>query len=328
MAELTEVIADAENLDLPPSLRPPKEVLDKKNKKKSIPSSAMLIFALLILIAGAAAAGGMALARSHVSDWLAPAAFVTSVFFLVASVIIPLGIIRENGVEEADKENCQKDCEDLYWALDCIGDRTLKGLAWVNFKQLRIFTVIAQKQARMSYYASLTAAAMSLLVLIAGAAVAIGSPTTSAQATAGALATVGTVLSGFLTRTFLRAYQMTSTQMSYYYGQPLVHCYLLHAQWLASETSEHLDDSGKLHLRKKVIEATLKAAADAQDHLLSLQLTESRGHGTRPGRNQVNPQSDAAPSPSPEFRVAQSSPAANHAKAQPRQRLLTTSMRS
>jgi hypothetical protein len=139
---------------------------------------------------------------------------------------------------------------------------------------------------------------------------------------------VGTVLSGFLTRTFLRAYQMTSTQMSYYYGQPLVHCYLLHAQWLASEASEHLDDSGKLHLRKKVIEATLKAAADAQDHLLSLQLTESRGHGTRPGRNQVNPQSDAAPSPSPEFRVAQSSPAANHGKAQPRQRLLTTSMRS
>ena len=164
---------------------------------------------------------------------------------------------------KTENQNCQKDCEDLYWALDCIGNRTLKGLAWVNFKQLRIFTVIAQKQALMSYYASLTTAAMSLLVLIAGASVAIGSPATSAKATAAALATVGTVLSGFLTRTFPRAYQMTSLQMSYYYGQPLVHCYLLHAEWLASEAGEHLDDAGKIRLQKKVIEASLKAAADA-----------------------------------------------------------------
>ena len=287
-----------------------------------MPAAASLISAPLILIAVAAAAGGLALARSPASGWLAPAAFVTSAFFFISSAIVPLGIIRESAVDKAEKDNCQKDCEDLYWALDCISDRTLKGLAWVNFKQLRIFTVIAQKQARMSYYASLTAAAMSLLVLIAGAAVAIGSPATSAkatagaQATAGALATVGTLLSAFLARTFLSAYQMTSRQMSYYYGQPLVHCYLLHAQWLASEASEQLGDAGKLRLREKVIEASLKAAADAQCHLLSMQMPGPSENRTRPDHHQATHQAEPAPPQSPE---SQASSATNHVKAQPSQ---------
>jgi hypothetical protein len=119
------------------------------------------------------------------------------------------------------------------------------------FKQLRAFTVIARKQARMSYYASLIVAAISLLVLIAGAAVAIGSPTTSAQVIAGVLATAGTALSGLLAKIFLRAFQMASRQMSYYYGQSLVHCFLLHAEWLASEAGKDVSDTGKVRLMEK-----------------------------------------------------------------------------
>jgi hypothetical protein len=299
-------LTDTKGPDRPPSLSAPKEA----RPRKSTPVTASLISAPLILIAVAAAVGGVALARSYASSWLAPAAFVTSAFFFISSVMVPLGIIRENGVEKTENQNCQKDCEDLYWALDCIDDRTLKGLAWVNFKQLRIFTVIAQKQARMSYYASLTAAAMSLLVLIAGAAVAIGSPATSAKATAAALATVGTILSGFLTRTFLRAYQMTSLQMSYYYGQPLVHCYLLHAEWLASEAGEHLDDAGKIRLREKVIKASLQAAADAQGHLLSMQMPRLKGRDSRPVPHWANLQPEPTPLQSPGSQAARSSSAA------------------
>jgi hypothetical protein len=42
-------------------------------------------------------------------------------------------------------------------------------LAWFNLKQLRTFTAIAQRQTRMSYYASITAAAVAFLVLTSGA---------------------------------------------------------------------------------------------------------------------------------------------------------------
>jgi hypothetical protein len=210
------------------------------------------------------------LLRSHTS-WLAPAAFVAGVFFFISGVMVPLGVIRESSLQTQERKKCDDDCEDLYWALGKIGDHTLKGLAWVNFKQLRVFTVIAQRQARMSYYASLVAAAVSLLVLTSGAAVAIGLPATTAKITAGSLAAAGTVLSGFLTKTFLNAYQMASHQMSYYYGQLLVHCYLLHAEWLAEEAGKRFGNDAELQLWHEVIDASLKAGASAQNHLMSMQ---------------------------------------------------------
>ena len=123
----------------------------------------------------------------------------------------------------------------------------------------------------MSYYASLAAAAISLLTLASGAAVAIGLSATTAKVTVGALAAAGSVLSGFLVKVFLESYQMASRQMSYYYGQPLVHCYLMHAQWLASEAREHSGDEAEFGLWQKVVEASIKASANAQDHLLSMQ---------------------------------------------------------
>ena len=233
MSVLDEKTCNQETSDsgFPPSLDHGKSSL----LKKDIPWAARLLWGSPLLVALAAAVGGCLLLRSHTVSWLAPAALVSSALFLMFGSAILLGVIREDGLRAEEADSCANDCGDLYWALSKVKDDTLKGLAWVNFKQLRTFTVIAQRQTRMSYYASITAAAVAFLVLTSGAAVAIGLPTTAAKITAGTLATVGTVLSGFLAKTFLRAYQMASRQMSYYYGQPLVHCYLLHAEWLALE---------------------------------------------------------------------------------------------
>ncbi len=270
MHEMT-VISKVMGEDIPPSLACSWEGSVEGSAGKGRRVAAALLPASLLIIATAATVGGVWLLRSHASSWLAPATFVTGAFFFISSAAVLLGVIREGNLETEAKDACEKDCRDLYWALNGIDDRAIKGLAWVNFKQLRTFTVIAQRQARMSYYASLGAAAISLLVLTSGAAVAIGLPSTTAKVTAGALATAGTVLTSFLVKTFLKAYQMASRQMSYYYGQPLVHCYLLHAEWLASEARKQFGDKEEFRLWQKVVDATIKAGADAQDHLLSMQ---------------------------------------------------------
>jgi hypothetical protein len=313
-----KVIIDTEAPDpaKPPSLSNPKE----SPTSKSMPVAAKLLAAPLLLIAAAATASGVYLLQSHASSWLAPAAFVTGAFFLISGAVVPLGVIRESSFEAAEQESCRKDCTDLYWALDAIGNRTLKGFAWVNFKQLRTFTVIAQKQARMSYYASLAAAAISLLVLTAGTAVAVGSPATAGKVTAGALATAGTVLSGFLVRTFLKAYQMASRQMSYYYGQPLVHCYLLHAEWLTLEAGKHFGAGAELCLWEKVVDASIKAGADAQEHLLSMQEPEPKKRDTGSARHPKPPQPKQAsqqPPTSYTTYTTRSSSEANHETLQP-----------
>ena len=76
------------------------------------------------------------------------------------------------------------------------------------------------------------------------------------------------------------------------------------------EAGEHLDDAGKIRLREKVIEASLKAAADAQDHLLSMRMPRSKGpepgplqspgpgwpgHGRQPITSRLSPASSYLP---------------------------------
>lgn len=236
--------------------------------------------ALFLLAVGVATiAGGTWLVRSHADSSLAPAAFVAGPFFLLTAAVAQLAISREKRLEQVEDESCEKDCRDLYWSLSEIEERALKGLAWVNYNQLRTFIKIAQRQARVSFYASLVAAAAGLLVLTSITAVAVGLPSTSGKIIAGLLAAAGSALSCYLTNTFLTSYQMASRQMSYYYGQPLVHCYLLFADWLAAKGREEFGkEEGRLLLRT-VIDASVKAAADAQHHLLSMQ-THGQGGKT------------------------------------------------
>lgn len=246
----------------------------------------------LFVVAVAAAAAGVLLLRSHTSGQshtngqLAPAAFVISAFLFVAAVAVQGGIARERYIKTEEYDECQNDCGVLREALNHIKeDCTLKGLAYVTFRQMRIFTCIAQRQARMSYYASLAAAAISLLVLLSGVAVTYGLTGTPAKITAASLTVAGSALSGFLAATFMKTYAMASRQMSYYYGQPLVHCYLLHAEWLASIANKHVGEPADLKLWNKVIEASIQASANAQEHLLSLQeagFAESRHRNGTP----------------------------------------------
>lgn len=123
----------------------------------------------------------------------------------------------------------------------------------------------------MSYYASLVAASVSLLVLASGGAVTIGLAGTTTKIASGSVTAVGVAMSGFLSVTFLKTYWIAARQMSYYYGQPLVHCYLLHAEWLTLMLTEHPDWKVDIDLWQRVIAAAIQAGENAQSHLLSMQ---------------------------------------------------------
>jgi hypothetical protein len=181
---------------------------------------------------------------------------------------------REISLEAEEKTNCETDCRKLGEALALESKpglpQTVKRLTLANFEQMRGFTGIAQRQARMSYYASLVGAGVSLLVLLVGAAVAVASPTPEGKIVAGSVAVIGTALSTFLSRTFLQTYDMTLHQMSYYYGQPLVHCYLLHAELLTLMAPAECGTTARADMWRKVVQASIDASVNAQNHLLTL----------------------------------------------------------
>lgn len=85
-------------------------------------------------------------------------------------------------------------------------------------------------------------------------------PDLAAQITTGALTTAGAALSGYLSVTFLKTFAMTSKQMSYYYGQPLVHCYLLHAEWLTDRFDPQTDATTRTAVDRELIHAALEPA--------------------------------------------------------------------
>jgi hypothetical protein len=225
-----------------------------------------------LVIAWASFIAGTRLHGSQGHDGLAPTAFTVWGFFLILAVAVPVGLLAEHNVDRRETDDCVVYCSAITEAFQKISesDPTLGGLAKANFQQMAKFTVIAQRQARMSYYASLVAAAVALAVLVAGTVTAVGLPDT--RAWTALLTVIGASLSGFLTLTFVKTYEMASRQMSYYYGQPLVHCYLLHAEWLLS--ARKLYGDGKDPLLQQVISASLRAGLNAQSHLLTLQETD------------------------------------------------------
>jgi hypothetical protein len=249
----------------------------RPHSSKGVLRAAIVLALALLSLAAAAVVGGILLLSSHTQGRLAPAAFVTSAFFFAASAVIPLGMVREGVLESEERRNYHNDYEAFKKPLNGIEQPTISGLALANFKQMRVFSIIAQRQARMAFYASLLGAGMSLFVLVAGATVAIGSTATASKVAAASLTVVGTALSSFLAKTFLKTYEMTSRQMSYYYGQPLVHCYLLHAEWLTLMSGDHVDKDVESKLWKEVIEASIQASVNAQNHLLSM-------HGPSPSK--------------------------------------------
>jgi hypothetical protein len=197
---------------------------------------------------------------------------IVAAFLLVAAVVLPVLVLGLHRARKRRWEQRQRECKEITAIADTINDPALGDLISFNFRLMDRFVAVAIEQARASYLACTVAATAALLVLLAGATTVLTVHGTTGQIIAGTLTGLGAALSSFLSVTFLRTFQMTSKQMSYYYGQLLVHCYLLHAEWLGKRFEEDADPTNRWKVRHQLIHATLDASRNAQDHLLDLQL--------------------------------------------------------
>lgn len=211
---------------------------------------------------------------------------IVSAFLFVMAVAVPMIIFGLHRTRRRRWERRERECQELAHIARTIEDPALGDLITFNFRLMDRFVAVAITQSRTSYLACLGVASAGLLVLLVGATTALTVHGVASQITAGALTTVGAALSSYLSVNFLRPFEMASKQMSYYYGQPLVHCYLLHAEWLGKRFEQDADSANRWKVRHELIRAALDAGRNAQDHLLDLQLgvekipasTRSNGH--------------------------------------------------
>jgi hypothetical protein len=114
-----------------------------------------------------------------------------------------------------------------------LSDPDLQNLLLVNRTQLNVYQDIATKDAKAASRNSRFAMIIGFLILVVGAVVTIRTPDSTSKIVVGALASLGSVLSGYIGQTFLRAQAQAMRQLNFYFRQPLVASYLLSAERIA-----------------------------------------------------------------------------------------------
>ncbi|GAA2802949.1 hypothetical protein GCM10010441_29590 [Kitasatospora paracochleata] len=136
----------------------------------------------------------------------------------------------------------------------------LAELLELNQKQIDAYHRIATGQADRSFRSSQWAMWIGLAVVVVCFAVGLKVPSGEAKIFIGAMGGVGTVLSGYLSRTYLQVYGQTLAQLNRYFEQPVLTGYYLTAERLAKD----LPDTPEGEMRRKIIDQVLQASAALQ----------------------------------------------------------------
>jgi len=159
-------------------------------------------------------------------------------------------------------------------------DPDLQNLIILNRTQIGVYQDIATGDAKRAARNSQIAMSFGFLILVAGAVVTIVTPDSVAKIVVGVLASLGSVLSGYIGRTFLKAQDQAMYQLNYYFRQPLVTSYMLAAERLTLKLSENVQV--QQNALKDVIKNLLIAAGRAEQFDSSIPLKSRRGVRRRP----------------------------------------------
>jgi hypothetical protein len=143
-----------------------------------------------------------------------------------------------------------------------LSDPDLQNLLLLNRAQLNIYQEIATKDAMTASRHSRYAISLGFLILVSGAIGAIWLHDATSKIVVGALASLGSVLSGYISQTFLKAQAQARKQLNYYFHQPLVASYLLSAERIALKLKD--GDSTKSAMLELIRTALLVASREEE----------------------------------------------------------------
>jgi hypothetical protein len=140
-------------------------------------------------------------------------------------------------------------------------DPDLQNLIILNRTQIGVYQDIATGDAKRAARNCQVAMSFGFLILIVGAVTAIRTSDATSKIVVGALASLGSILSGYIGQTFLKAQDHAMKQLNYYFRQPLVTSYMLAAERLTLKLSGNTRES----VVKDLIKNILVTAGRAED---------------------------------------------------------------
>jgi hypothetical protein len=153
--------------------------------------------------------------------------------FSIPSIRKARRVLRQR--EEAAREKAKQASDELSDA------SKLTEMLKANRKQMEAYDELARVQARESFRNSQIAIAVGLFVLVSGAFVALLVDTTASKVTTATLTALGGLLSGYISKTFLRVYERAQQQLTFFFQQPLINSYILAADRLIERMDNDRD---------------------------------------------------------------------------------------
>ncbi|MER5504817.1 hypothetical protein ABT052_05735 [Streptomyces sp. NPDC002766] len=179
--------------------------------------------------------------------------FIGGLLFTALCVAVPWFITRRKYMQnqnthfaarlKAEQERHQQALEQLKQASE------LSTLMVVNQDQIKTYHDIVTEQADKSFKSSRLAMGVGMILLVAAAVAGAWVPFEQVRWFIGAIATLSTLLSGYLNRTYLALYKESIGQLNRYFDQPVLNGYHLTAERLACQLSESQQDE----VRKQII---------------------------------------------------------------------------
>jgi hypothetical protein len=157
-------------------------------------------------------------------------------------------------------------------------DPDLQNLITLNRTQMQVYHELATKQATYASRNSRRAMLVGFALLLVGGVVALRADEEASKVVVGALAGLGSLLAGYIGRTFLKAEDRAMQQLNFYFQQPLVTSYMLAAERLSLKLANSRRDT----VLTDVIKQVLGAAQTAEKPSATRPGLRRRTNGTQP----------------------------------------------
>jgi hypothetical protein len=167
-------------------------------------------------------------------------AWAAGVVAALASLVLGLtwyarrGIARREYADRRDQEERER-LRAVFQDASEEAETELTRLLGANRALLDEYQKPVRAQARTSYAYSQVALLVGLVVLVFGVVIIVFTDQAAARLAVGGLTGVGSLLSGYIARTYLRVYEKAQDQLNFYFREPLVTSYLLTAERLAAK---------------------------------------------------------------------------------------------
>jgi hypothetical protein len=197
---------------------------------------------------------------------LAEDTFLTVLTVVVAATATFFGAaFKEQAVsQEAAEQQATQQSLAAYERILEDSEPSLGNLLQANKTELEKYHVQTRGQAQRSFMMSSLAMTVGLVVLVGGAYAALRlTDEPAAQTIVGSLTAIGTIVSGYIGRTFIRAHERALIQLNLYFQQPVVASYLLTAERLVSKASAQQKDALIENIALRCLEVAGAVSADA-----------------------------------------------------------------